>query len=649
VTFFWGVVFALAAKLWLTSEIRIVPAYLPHDAENYVSHARSILSGLWFGNYSDMTLIKEPFYPIYLALVHETGLTVPVANTLLYAVACLLACIAIRPLVRNGLVLAGIFAVLLFEPMTYSQLAWMATRSEVNDSLALAAVACALAILVRRRRTLRALIWWWLGLSISLGAFWITREESIWLVPSVLVILGVYVCAIRKDPALRANIVALLLPLVFCYAAQAGVGRINQHVYGWNTAVETKAPEFVSAYNSFARIIPAQEEDRITVPRSSREMAYRVSPAARELEPWLEGPVGKGWTAMVCAYPVHICNDIAGSFFIWAFRDSVAAAGHYTSGRDARLFYLQLASEIDRACDAGQIRCRPKAATIFPNPTLAQVPAILANVRHGVRILTGFTQFSPNHAVVPINPVIDDEYAFVVGTISRDAQAYQGWIATDRPAALSVESATGVPEAIEGTVHSPSPDVAAALDKAGRRGWDDGRARFSFTVNCADACFLVATGPRNAQTKIPLNTATTDFSGPHAIYHLDNVAGPPRTADANLKNVILVAIAGVYQVLTPLLAVLCALVVIGRPARAAVRRRFTLPSAPYVLAVAAAAGGGLLVGILSALTVSYSASLDAEYLSSFLPLMLFALIVVLVFETSLAYRFVRRRRRARGA
>ena len=563
-TFFWGVVFALAAKLWLTSEIRIVPAYLPHDAENYVSHARSILSGLWFGTYSDMTLIKDPFYPIYLALVHETGLTVPVANTLLYAVACLLACVAVRPLVRNGAVLAGIFAVLLFNPMTYSELAWMATRSEVNDSLVLATIACALAILVRRRRTLRGLIGWWLGLSLSLAAFWITREESVWLVPAVVVILGVYVYAIRKDAALPAKVAALVLPLVFCYAVQAGIGRINQHVYGWNVTVETKAPEFVSAYNSFARIVPVKEEDRITVPRSSREMAYRVSPAARELEPWLEGPVGKGWTAMVCSYPVHICNDIAGSFFIWAFRDSVAAAGHYTSGRDARLFYLQLASEIDRACDAGQIRCRPKAATIFPNPTLAQVPAILANVRHGVRILTGFTQFAPYHPVVPINPVVDDEYAFVVGTISRDAEEYQGWIATDRPMALTVENATGVPEAFEGTLHSPSPDVAAALDKAGKRGWDDQRARFSFTVNCAEACFMVATGPRNARIKIPLNTTTTNFAGPQVIYHLDNVAGPQQTADATLKQNILVAIASLYQAIVPPLTVLWALVLFGR-------------------------------------------------------------------------------------
>jgi len=101
--FLWSVTGLILTKMWLTSAIRIEPALAPHDSLNYVSHAYAILAGAWFGAYSDMTLIKEPFYPIYLAVVQQIGLTLPFANLLLYATACVIACLAIRPIVRNGI------------------------------------------------------------------------------------------------------------------------------------------------------------------------------------------------------------------------------------------------------------------------------------------------------------------------------------------------------------------------------------------------------------------------------------------------------------------------------------------------------------------------------------------------------------------
>jgi hypothetical protein len=418
--FLWSVTGLILTKMWLTSAIRIEPALAPHDSLNYVSHAYAILAGAWFGAYSDMTLIKEPFYPIYLAVVQQIGLTLPFANLLLYATACVIACLAIRPIVRNGILLSVVFAALFFNPMTYASLAWLAMRSGVNDSLALLATACALGILVRRHAPLRALLKWWVGLAASFAAFWLTREEAIWLVPCVLVILAAYVLSIRKDPAFRWKVLALAIPLAFWYLSGAAIAKMNHHMYGWSVVVETKAPEFVSAYSSMARIVSDNNDIRIYVPKSSREIAYSVSPAARELEPSLEGPYGHNWINMVCKYSIHMCNDYAGSFFMWAFRDAVGAAGHYTSGAEARSFYLRLASEIDAACDSGRIKCRPKALTVFPNPTLAEAPEIWTNFRAGVQMATAFELFSLGHSIPLPNPALEDMYAFVVRSITLE-------------------------------------------------------------------------------------------------------------------------------------------------------------------------------------------------------------------------------------
>lgn len=648
-TFFWSVTALILAKMWLTSNIRIVPLWAPHDAENYVEHARDILAGAWFGAYSDFTLIKEPFYPMYLALAHEAGLTLPLANLIVYAAACVIACLAVRPIVRNGILLSAVFAVLFYNPLTFSTLAWYAMRSLLNDSLALMAAGCALAILVRRRDSFRGLVRWWIGLGLSFAAFCLTREESIWFVPFLLVILGAYVVSIRKDPDLQLKLFGLAIPFACWSLSQAAIARLNQHVYGWNVVVETKAPEFVSAYNSMARIVSGPENLLIPVPQASREIAYRVSPLARELEPTLEGPYGHNWIKMVCAYPIHICNDYAGSFFVWAFRDAVAQAGHYTTGAEARNFYLGLANQLDRACDAGRIQCRPKARTIFPNPTLAEGPQIWANFRDGVSLTTGFGTFSLAHPDVPINLTVDDLYASVVGSISTGRQGFIGWLATDRPMQISVESSSGEKLVTYGSLRLASPDVAAALTHLGKSKWDDRDARFSFTAGCDEGCAIVATDARHHETRIPLSQESRDFSSSHVAYHLDGVQSYSNDYDSNLKDAVLSDIDIIYHSTVPWLALAIAAMLLLRGARAALRRRFTFPAAQDLLVVAAGAAGGFLILMLAALTVTYSAGFSAEYLGSFVPVMLFAVSIGLVCDGLTAYRFLHARKRTQAA
>src|SRR5665213_632668 len=96
-------------KLWVTSGISILPLYLPDDASGFVEHAKSIALGHWFGPYGPQTLVKQPFFPIYLALVHATGIPLTVAHILLDAFTAFIACLAVRPIVLSRKALALIF------------------------------------------------------------------------------------------------------------------------------------------------------------------------------------------------------------------------------------------------------------------------------------------------------------------------------------------------------------------------------------------------------------------------------------------------------------------------------------------------------------------------------------------------------------
>lgn len=90
-TFVAFIVAAILLKLWLVSGIRKLPTFGPHDASNFIDHMKGILHGAWFGEYNNLTLIKAPFSPLYLALIHELGVPLSLANELFYAGACFVA------------------------------------------------------------------------------------------------------------------------------------------------------------------------------------------------------------------------------------------------------------------------------------------------------------------------------------------------------------------------------------------------------------------------------------------------------------------------------------------------------------------------------------------------------------------------------
>ena len=67
----------------------VFPYSAPLDDDLYFAWAQSIVAGNWLGEYNYLTLSKYPFFGIYLALVHLTGIPVLVANAMLWVLLAL--------------------------------------------------------------------------------------------------------------------------------------------------------------------------------------------------------------------------------------------------------------------------------------------------------------------------------------------------------------------------------------------------------------------------------------------------------------------------------------------------------------------------------------------------------------------------------
>lgn len=352
------------AKLWLVRAHLVMVTLTPHDDLLFIRLAENILNGQWLGEYNQLTLIKEPFFSLFIALCQWLSLPLLFAIHLFYVLACWLLVVAVRPLVHNRLLLLFCFVLLLLNPGSYNYPAiGRIFQLSIYAPLALVVMGCLLGLAIRAFGPRRQAITWSLALGVAVSIFWITRGESIFLMPSLAMVFAYLFWIAMGDTFLSRwgrPLLLILLPLLLLLGTVQTVRHINQAHYGVPAVIEIVTPEFESAYGGLLRIITDEDRRFIPVARKARMQAYQVSPAFGEIKEHLDGPIGARWQSLSGD------TDIPAAFFIWAFRDAVAAAGYHQSGSKALDFYRRMGEELETACEAGKLQCRTFSSSLVP-------------------------------------------------------------------------------------------------------------------------------------------------------------------------------------------------------------------------------------------------------------------------------------------
>ncbi|MEO6873969.1 MAG: hypothetical protein ABI222_04020, partial [Opitutaceae bacterium] len=294
-------------------------------------------------------------------------------------------------------------ALLLWNPMSFDASSMgRVLRQHVYGPLALMLFAGLIALYLRRERPLRRLLPWMVLLGFSFSAFWLTREESIWIVPSLVLLAGPALVSawrasreqfFRVSQALGFAALCAVLPLLM-------VSGLNYAHYRWFGTVEYRAAAFNDAYGAMLRVKVGPEIPYVAVTREARAAMYTVSPAFAELRPFLDGGIGRDW-AESSEFLTKLPPDehqIGGGWMMWALRDSVAAAGHGQNAKRALKFYRRMADEINAACDDGRLPARPRRSGFLPPWRPGQTAAVantLVQFSDFVVSFRGFSAYAP--------------------------------------------------------------------------------------------------------------------------------------------------------------------------------------------------------------------------------------------------------------
>jgi hypothetical protein len=612
--------FGIAAlSIWIRMGFPVYAiANASYDDQLFIRAARYLQAGQWLGPYDSLTLAKGMFYPLFIVLAYWSSVPLKVAEQLIYLAVCALAARLIRRQASsNGLSLTA-FALLSFNPVFWNVHLARVIREGIYISLSFLLVVLLVMICFpgryagRTRMVLRGVC---LGLVGT--AFWLTREEGIWLVPAIGVVLMIALLNIMlpnwggrsaktslptRSVRIKEIVVSLILAVVTFLGADYLVAYLNFRHYGIFETNEFRAKSFLRAYGALSRIQHDRWQRYIPFPKDARQRAYAVSPSARELASSFEGATGNAWLRTTCLWVrTQSCDEVGGGWEVWEFRSTVADAGHYHSGAEAMRFYDTLADEIDLACDHGAIPCLSSRATMSPPFRWEYLPETATAARPVARLTLKMNDGRIGSAASVGSAEEIAVFADMVGDVNTsssraESHSIRGWVA-----ATSAQPAIGLvshsAEEVQSSLSTmEAPDVVAVYPGLKP-------TRFELKTNCPVAtCELDVYVPGAGHFFLPLtqlvSQAAIDIPGLRV--QIDSVAAREapdfRDPRRTLKTEIASRIASAYANAFPMLTVLGS---VGLLMAILLRRFCPIPLALVALGLGSAAAVVARIGLVA--------------------------------------------------
>lgn len=361
-----------AAKLWLSRGQGIYAlGSAGHDDQLFIQLAEHLVRGEWLGPYNQLTLAKGAAYSLFIAACFAIGLPLFLAQHLLYAGACALFVRALRPAIASAGWRLAIYALLLCNPMTYDAPSMgRVLRQHIYGPLALLIFAGLVALWFRRQSRSRRQLPWAILTGLALGAFYLTREEALWIVPSMLLLTGAYLFGCWRDPSasLRRGFSQLA---VLAFAATLPVFAIslqNYRHYGWFGTCEFRSAAFQDAYGALLRVEVGRQLPLVAMTREARVAIGEASPAFAEVQRQFDNGIARGW-AEASEFFTHVPpaqEQIGGGWLMWALRDAVRESDPSRNAAQTLAFYQRLADEVNDAVDTGRLPGGPRRHGFMP-------------------------------------------------------------------------------------------------------------------------------------------------------------------------------------------------------------------------------------------------------------------------------------------
>lgn len=342
--FFWLGCLGFLFKYWLVLGEEIEPFFRPADDLNYI-----LLGKSWYfwAEYNVHTLLRQPVYPLFLALVNVSEIPLRLVQEFLLCGAAFFMLNGFRKAGLNPTIAGLTFVVVILHP-GWLLLANRTLRECFYTSMWLITVGALIPLTLQKISALK--LRQVLPAGAALALLWHTREETVLV---GLFLLG-YLFLFWILPGERRlwkiggkRMLALLAGLIAPIAlTNLTVRSMNFFQHGMFVSHELQDSAMRNMYERLQQIKPANPKPWVNVERESLEKAYAVSPTLSSIREAFSERVGPRWGAVT----QHLARDekeIGGGAFLIGLREAASEEGIHASALRAREFYGRIAAEIE--------------------------------------------------------------------------------------------------------------------------------------------------------------------------------------------------------------------------------------------------------------------------------------------------------------
>ncbi len=348
-------------RVWLIKNrelVAITPS--PHDMQLYITNAESIANGNWLGPYNERIITRGPVFPLFIAITYLLHIPLTIAQTLLYCAAAFLFLGCAIPLVKKKWILIPLYTLILFNPfMIDHETFFELTRSALYPALSMAVAMSCFGLVTSVHTAYKKSVFYTCSLGIFFFLFWYYREEGFFLLPLIGVCYGYSLWITWKQKKVsKKYVIALIIPILIFLGGTHIVSSVNKKTYGIYTAREFSYPSYTKAFSALLRIQPEEHNPLISLPKSTRQILYVVSPTFAKLRSFFEGEGGYDWArnSVVWTGIPPEEHELAGGAFHFALRDAIWRITR-PSQKNEQLLFEKLTKEINAACKAKYISC----------------------------------------------------------------------------------------------------------------------------------------------------------------------------------------------------------------------------------------------------------------------------------------------------
>lgn len=313
--------------------------------------AYSMAVGDWTGTFNAYTFMKEPGFSLFLAICYRLHLPFIFTITLGYSVACGIFSTALNKIFSSKIFVYIVYIVLLFNPLSYSLYTLQRVyRNGLGMILTLlifgGIVHMYFSVLEEKQWKLAV---WSCITGLSLGYLWITKSDTIWVMPFVVVVTIVMLGILIKN---RRNVKSiprylfLCIPFLGIFLFTHFVEFCNVQRYGY-ASVEYYGP----ALYDMTHVKTENPIDKVGLSRETLKKLYKVSPTLASVEDELEKAMDKN-----TRYDTHPEDEeVEDGWIGWTLLEAFNKADVYESCETANKFYKNIYDELETAFSDGTL------------------------------------------------------------------------------------------------------------------------------------------------------------------------------------------------------------------------------------------------------------------------------------------------------